>query len=96
MDDDKLLQINLNIAGRPFKLTIKWKDEYKYRQAAKEVNEKYDMYSKTLSDPFDRLALIAFQHTFEKNDKMRGEELSTSRDKINELTALLDSVLEQE
>ena len=96
MDDDKLLVITFNIAGRPFKAEVKWKDEYKYREAAKEVNDKFEAYSKKRTDPFDRLALVAFQHTLEKNNKSRGEETFESREKIGALTALIETALEQD
>ncbi len=96
MSDDKLLQITINVAGRPFQLKVKWEDESKYRDAAYEVNDKFELYSKKSNDPFDRLALIAFQQTFEKNNKLGGEDTPSSRSKISALSSLIDKELEEE
>jgi cell division protein ZapA (FtsZ GTPase activity inhibitor) len=86
------LNINLIIAGRPFKLKVSSDEEGYVRQAAKEINDKVADYQKTLltRDKQDFLSMIALQATadvLQHKNKVTGASLDA---KLDELEALLD------
>ena len=55
-------RITLKIAGREYPLTIDPAEEFRYRKAAKDINELVDLYSKKYSaDMENYLAMVALQ-----------------------------------
>ena len=65
--DTRKLKINIRLDGRTYPLTINAKDEEKYRQAAKKVNELVRKFRGQFAeqDTKDILAMTAFQIAFE-------------------------------
>jgi cell division protein ZapA (FtsZ GTPase activity inhibitor) len=89
------LNINLLIAGRPYKLKVAQDEEGYVRQAAKEINDKIAEYQKTLltRDRQDFLSMIALQAT---TDVLQNKNKATNANidtKLDELEIILDKAL---
>lgn len=85
-------RITLKIAGRDYPLTINPKEEWKYRKAAKEINELVNLYSKRYSaDMENYLAMAALQTALMGISSQVDQELEPV---LNELKKL-DQELEQ-
>ncbi|MFN8283782.1 MAG: cell division protein ZapA [Chitinophagales bacterium] len=89
------LNINLLIAGRPYKLKVSSDEEGYVRQAAKDINDKIAEYQKTLltRDRQDFLSMIALQATA---DVLQNKNKATNANidsKLDELEAILDKQL---
>ncbi|HNF49845.1 MAG TPA: cell division protein ZapA [Chitinophagales bacterium] len=89
------LNINLLIAGRPYKLKVAQDEEGYVRQAAKEINDKIADYQKTLltRDRQDFLSMIALQAT---TDVLQNKNKATNANidtKLDELEIILDKAL---
>ncbi|MCB0513742.1 MAG: cell division protein ZapA [Bacteroidetes bacterium] len=88
--------INIMVAGRPYKLKVSAEEESFVRQAAKEINDKISEFQKTLltRDKQDFLSMIALQTTADmlqsKNKITNSASLET---KFDELEQLLDRSL---
>jgi len=63
----KELNININIADRPYRLTIDREEEELVRKAVETINEKVKSFARSYSfkDKQDLLAMIALQYTTE-------------------------------
>jgi cell division protein ZapA len=88
--------INIIIAGRPYKLKVSSDEESFVRQAAKEINDKVSEYQKTLltRDKQDFLSMIALQSTADIiQSKNKITNLSSLETKFDELEQLLDKSL---
>jgi len=86
------LNINLLIAGRPYKLKVSPEEEGYVRQAAKDINDKIAEYQKTLltRDRQDFLSMIALQATAEVLQNKNKATNANIDAKLDELEALLD------
>lgn len=89
------LNINLLIAGRPYKLKVAQDEEGYVRQAAKEINDKIADYQKTLltRDRQDFLSMIALQAT---TDVLQNKNKATNANidtKLDVLEIILDKAL---
>jgi len=86
------LNINLMIAGRPYKLKVMPDEEGYVRQAAKEINDKIAEYQKTLltRDRQDFLSMIALQSGAEALQNKNKATNANIDAKLDELEALLD------
>ncbi|HOU46346.1 MAG TPA: cell division protein ZapA [Chitinophagales bacterium] len=89
------LNINLLIAGRPYKLKVTTDEEGYVRQAAKDINDKIAEYQKTLltRDRQDFLSMIALQATAEVLQNKNKATNANIDAKLDELEALLDKQL---
>ena len=89
------LNINLLIAGRPYKLKVSADEEGYVRQAAKDINDKIAEYQKTLltRDRQDFLSMIALQSSAEDLQHKKKATNANIDSKLDELEALLDKQL---
>ncbi|MFN8236877.1 MAG: cell division protein ZapA [Chitinophagales bacterium] len=89
------LNINLLIAGRPYKLKVSSDEEGYVRQAAKDINDKIAEYQKTLltRDRQDFLSMIALQSTAEALQHKNKATNANIDSKLDELEAILDKSL---
>ena len=89
------LNINLLIAGRPYKLKVTTDEEGYVRQAAKDINDKIAEYQKTLltRDRQDFLSMIALQATAEVLQNKNKATNANIDAKLDELEAILDKQL---
>ncbi len=89
------LNINLLIAGRPYKLKVSPDEESYVRQAAKDINDKVAEYQKTLltRDRQDFLSMIALQSTAEALQNKNRATNANIDAKLDELEAILDKQL---
>lgn len=89
------LNINLLIAGRPYKLKVAQDEEGYVRQAAKDINDKIADYQKTLltRDRQDFLSMIALQATTEVLQSKNKATNANIDAKLDELEILLDKAL---
>lgn len=65
--EDKMININVIVADRPYRLKVNAQEEGLVRSAAREINQKVKEYQQvfTTKDKQDYLAMIALQHTVE-------------------------------
>ncbi|MCF8304324.1 MAG: cell division protein ZapA [Bacteroidales bacterium] len=88
------LSIKVNIAGRPYPLTVSRTEEATFRKAAQLINKQIDKYARTFmkkKDEQDFLAMVALQFTV---DKLNCEENATVLDEdITSRLEYLDSLL---
>ncbi|QQR97679.1 MAG: cell division protein ZapA [Sphingobacteriales bacterium] len=88
--------INIIVAGRPYKLKVSADEESFVRQAAKEINDKISEYQKTLltRDKQDFLSMIAIQTTADIiQSKNKISNSSSLEAKFDELEQILDKAL---
>jgi cell division protein ZapA (FtsZ GTPase activity inhibitor) len=88
--------INIIVAGRPYKLKVVADEESFVRQAAKEINDKISEYQKTLltRDKQDFLSMIALQTTADIIQSKNKISNTTSLEaKFDELEQVLDKAL---
>lgn len=89
------MKIHVKIDGIKYPMTILRKDEFLYREAARMVNEKINLYRLNYKDAgsIQQWAMTAFDPAFELVSIKEGEILRL-RAKITELEALLDNRLD--
>jgi cell division protein ZapA len=88
-------RITLKIAGREYPLTIDPAEEWRYRKAAKEVNELVTLYSKRYSaDMENYLAMAALQTALMGIESGVSEELEPLVDELRKFEAELDAIPE--
>ena len=88
--------INIIVAGRPYKLKVSGDEESFVRQAAKEINDKISEFQKTLltRDKQDFLSMIALQTTADMlQSKNKITNSASLEAKFDELEQLLDKSL---
>ncbi|MCF6357758.1 MAG: cell division protein ZapA [Draconibacterium sp.] len=87
MDNNRLLSINIEIDGRIFPLTIKQKDEERYRLAAKMVNETVSRFRKTFGNQESQniLAMTAFQIALSNTELQNRTDSSLFIDELKNL-----------
>jgi len=84
-------RITLRIAGREYPLTIDPADEWKYRKAAKEINELVNLYSKRYSaDMENYLAMAALQTAMMGIQTDMSEGLEAVMDELKRFDQELD------
>jgi cell division protein ZapA len=90
------IKINLNIADAYYPITIQRDEEELMRRAAKQVNERLNLYrEKYRTQPLDRLlAMVAYQFAQEKLMLEKKNDTSPYKAKIEELTDLLEKHFE--
>lgn len=95
---DEMVNINVVIADRPYRLKINQDEEDKVRDIAKAINDKIKEYTQvfTSKDKQDFLAMIALQNGVEamKNKSVivsqSGEEIENIAHRLDQLDELLD------
>jgi cell division protein ZapA len=92
---DNNLNLNVIVAGRPYKLKVTPEEEVIVRQAGREINEKVQNYQDQFysKDKQDFLAMIALQ---QRVDALKGSSAVESEawlKKLEELESLLDQTL---
>ena len=89
------MKIHVKIDGIKYPMTILRKDEFLYREAARMVNEKINLYRLNYKDAgsIQQWVMTAFDLAFELVSIKEGEILRL-RAKITELEALLDNRLD--
>ncbi|MBK7137729.1 MAG: cell division protein ZapA [Bacteroidetes bacterium] len=98
---DEMVNINVVIADRPYRLKINQEEEDKVRDIAKAINDKIKEYTQVFSskDKQDFLAMIALQNGVEamKNKSVDGsqvmEEMENVSNRLDQLDELLDLAL---
>ena len=92
-----MININVVIADRPYRLKIKALEEQQVRDAAKQINKKVKEFQQVFNtkDKQDYLAMIALQNTVEgaKASSKTLSEDSPLHHKIEELDQLLTHFL---
>lgn len=87
MNDEFVIQVN--IAGKYYKLHCKRSEEYLYRKAAKQINDKILQYEATFPDAGlelkDLLAMVAFQLSLGDVKMEDKEDVSPVFKKLDEL-----------
>jgi cell division protein ZapA len=86
------IKINLNIADSYYPITIQREEEEMMRKAAKQVNDRLNLYrEKYRTQPTDKLlAMVAYQFAQEKLTLEQRNDTKPFTDKIRELTDLLE------
>jgi cell division protein ZapA len=86
------IKINLNIADSYYPITIQREEEEMMRKAARQVNERLNLYREKYStQPKDKLlAMVAYQFAQEKLMLEQRNDTQPFTDKIRELTDLLE------
>lgn len=88
-------RITLRIAGREYPLTIDPAEEWRYRKAAKEINELVNLYSKRYSaDMENYLAMAALQTALMGIQSGVSEEMEPVLDELRKFEAELEQVPE--
>lgn len=88
-------RITLKIAGREYPLTIDPAEEFRYREAAKNINELVDRYSKRYSaDMENYLAMAALQTALMGIQSGVSEEMEPVLDELRKFEAELEQVPE--
>ncbi len=87
------LRITLKIAGREYPLTVAPEDEWKYRSAAKEINELVTLYGKRYSaDTENYLAMVALQMALGGINAKANQELEPVLDDLKKLEQELEAI----
>ena len=85
--------ITVEIAGRPYKITIERAEEEMFRKAVKVLAEKLKEYSQSfaIKDIQDSLALVALQYTSSslKYEDQLQKQSGKLVDKLNEIDTIL-------
>ncbi len=85
-------RITLKIAGREYPLTIDPSEEWRYRKAAKEINELVALYAKRYSaDMENYLAMAALQTAMMGIQSGVSEEMEPVLDELRRFEAELES-----
>ncbi len=94
--DDKI-KINLQMAGASYPLTISRKDEEGVREAAKQVNLRFNAYQEHYQDlPSERIAvMVAYQFALENVHWKEMNDTAPYTAKIEELTKLLEECFKE-
>ena len=91
--DDRMININVVIGDRPYRLKINAIEEEMVRTAAKQINQKLKEFQQnfTSKDKQDYLAMIALLNTVEgmKKGVDSALDIGPVADKINELEQLV-------
>lgn len=93
---ESYLNININIAGRPYKLKVSHDEEELVRKTAKSINDKITQLQQQYfsQDKQDFLAMIALENMVKLTKQTTDSGLSTDWDvRLNDLDALLESIL---
>ena len=89
--DDKI-KINLLMAGTSYPVTIAREDEQRVREAAKQVNMRFNLNQQENPDvsPEKIIAMTAFEFALEMLDQKERNDTEPYKEKIRELTEVLD------
>ena len=89
--DDKI-RINLHMAGMTFPVTIAREDEQRVREAAKQVNIRFNLNQQENPDvsPEKIIAMTAFEFALQMLDQQDRNDTGPYKEKIKELTEVLD------
>ncbi len=89
-------RITLKIAGREYPLTIDPAEEWRYRTAAKEINELVNLYAKRYSaDMENYLAMAALQTAMMGIQSGVSEEMEPMLDELRRFEEELDRLAEK-
>ncbi|MCP4124665.1 MAG: cell division protein ZapA [Bacteroidetes bacterium] len=95
--DDKMININVIVADRPYRLKVNAQEEGMVRAAAKQINKKVKEFQQAFSskDKQDFLAMITLQNAVEgiKKGGAAASDNSPLNDKIEDLDQLLTKFL---
>lgn len=95
--DDKI-KINLQLAGLPYPLTIHRKDEEMVREAAKQVNIRFNTYREHYQGVSSEriIAMVAYQFALEALQQKGRNDTKPYTNKIKELTEELETYFKEE
>ena len=89
------LNIKLNIAGKPYPLSIERSDEEKYRRAERDVNTLVSTYKKHFrAEQEDYLAMAALQLAVSNIDNELTKGAGVDEDELIDLDRILDEYLD--
>ena len=92
---DKMIRIHVLIDGERYPMIVKRTDEFLYREAAKSINERLNVYRETYPDIgiVKYWAMTAFDLAFEAMTYKNRNDTQPYRDKLEELEKELDKLL---
>ena len=95
--NDKI-KINLQIADSNYPLTINRQEEEMVREAAKQVNIRFNAYREYYKnlEPEKIIAMVAYQFSLEKLQLMQRNDTTPYTEKVKELTELLEDYFQKE
>lgn len=91
--DDKF-KIRVEIADKPYRMTIPREEEEKVRKAAKAINEKIAQLKKQYdATAFDYLAMAALQIAIRFVDSEMNDDMAVARKSLEDLDRQLDEYI---
>ena len=92
---DKMIRIHVLIDGERYPMIVKRTDEFLYREAAKSINERLNVYRETYPDIgiAKHCAMTAYDLAFEAMAYKNRNDTQPYRDKLEELEKELDKLL---
>ncbi len=98
MDNNEKMRIHLSIADSIYSMTINRKDEELYRKAAKEINDKLNMYRERRPEGamLDHLRMVAFDFAFKVVNSEYRNDTQPYKDKLEQLTKEMEELFQKE
>ncbi|MEG2178820.1 MAG: cell division protein ZapA [Bacteroidales bacterium] len=88
------LSITVTISDRPYKLVVDSEDEALFREAAQQINDRIQTYSKNYAfkDRQDLLAMVSLQYTFKalKSERIESYKSKELLQKLNDIDKMLN------
>lgn len=96
MEGQDTININVLIAGRPYPLKIKTKDEVAIRRIVKEINDKINRFQLTYSrkDKQDCLSMAVLTYAVELHKTRQVSNVKELSSKIHQIDDILDYLLQ--
>ena len=90
-----MIRIHVLIGGERYPMIVKRTDEFLYREAAKSINERLNVYRETYPDIgiVKYWAMTAYDLAFEVMTNKNRNDTQPYRDKLEELEKELDEIL---
>lgn len=93
MNDNEKMKIHLSMADQHYAMTIPRKDELLYRDSAKLINEKLNIYRKRHPEGkmVDHMTMVAFDLAFKITTQDMANDTQPYREKLEELTKEMEA-----
>ena len=94
---EEKLTVTLNIAGRSLRLNINRNEEFVYREAARKLNERLDLFYKkyTTADYPTILTMVAMDRALECEQTSLKTDSTPLASKMTEWSDLIDRVIKE-
>lgn len=98
MNDNEKMKIHLSMADQTYPMTINREEEELYRKAAKQINEKLNMYRSRRPEGtiINHLTMVAFDFAFNLAVNEHRNDTEPYKQKLNELTRELEERFRKE